>query len=104
MAYLKLFLAGCLFILVILQSGAERAGVNMLQRLAELWRRPRAAPLAAAAVRCVSSGSVDITVPLNFWAGQRRTVPGETCNKEKVYEPATGKLLPPDWTLVIDNQ
>lgn len=60
----------------------------MLQRLAAFLRRPAAAPLAAA-VRCVSSGSVEITVPLNFWAGKRRTSQ-EKCNKENVYEPATG--------------
>ncbi len=61
----------------------------MLQRLALSLRRPAAAPHAAA-VRCVSSGSVEVTVPLNFWAGKRRTNQ-EKCNKENVYEPATGK-------------
>jgi len=45
---------------------------------------------AAAAVRCVSSGSVDIKVPLNFWAGKRQTSL-EKRNREKVYEPATGE-------------
>uniref|UniRef100_A0A8C3FYR5 Aldehyde dehydrogenase 9 family, member A1b n=1 Tax=Cyclopterus lumpus TaxID=8103 RepID=A0A8C3FYR5_CYCLU len=58
----------------------------MLQRLAAS-RLP-----AAAAVRCVSSGSVDIKVPLNFWAGKRQTSL-EKCNREKVYEPATGRVL-----------
>uniref|UniRef100_A0A8C4HD24 Aldehyde dehydrogenase 9 family, member A1b n=1 Tax=Dicentrarchus labrax TaxID=13489 RepID=A0A8C4HD24_DICLA len=52
---------------------------------------PQTAPLAAA-VRCVSSGSVDITVPLNFWAGKRRTSL-EKRNRENVYEPATGRVL-----------
>eukprot|EP00064_Thunnus_orientalis_P003509 superscaffoldBa00000288_g3518 len=64
----------------------------MLQRLAVLLRRPAAAPLAAAAVRCVSSGSMHITAPLNFWAGERRTSK-EKGNKENVYEPATGRVL-----------
>lgn len=62
--------------------------LSMLRRFAAFLRRPAAAPLAA--VRCVSSGSVEITVPLNFWAGKRRTSQ-EKCNKENVYEPATGK-------------
>uniref|UniRef100_A0A3Q0SRP6 Uncharacterized protein n=1 Tax=Amphilophus citrinellus TaxID=61819 RepID=A0A3Q0SRP6_AMPCI len=62
----------------------------MLQRLAVFpLRRPAAAPLAAA-LRCISSGSAEITVPLNFWAGKRRTGP-EKCSKQNVYEPATGK-------------
>ncbi|XP_042285887.1 4-trimethylaminobutyraldehyde dehydrogenase B [Thunnus maccoyii] len=64
----------------------------MLQRLAVLLRRPAAAPLASAAVRCVSSGSMHITAPLNFWAGERRTSK-EKGNKENVYEPATGRVL-----------
>ncbi|XP_047445178.1 4-trimethylaminobutyraldehyde dehydrogenase B [Mugil cephalus] len=64
----------------------------MFQRLAAFPGRRRAvAPLAAAA-RCVSSGSVDITAPLNFWAGKRRTCPEEG-SKERVYEPATGRVL-----------
>uniref|UniRef100_A0A671UUC8 Aldehyde dehydrogenase 9 family, member A1b n=1 Tax=Sparus aurata TaxID=8175 RepID=A0A671UUC8_SPAAU len=63
----------------------------MLQRLAAYLRRPAAAPLVAA-VRCVSSGSVDITAPLNFWAGKRRTSQ-EKRDKENVYEPATGRVL-----------
>ncbi|KAI4809155.1 hypothetical protein KUCAC02_018063 [Chaenocephalus aceratus] len=58
----------------------------MLHRLATSLRRP--------AVRCLSSGSVDIKVPLNFWAGKRRTSQ-EKCNKENVYEPATGRVLCP---------
>lgn len=62
----------------------------MLQSLALSLLRPPATP---AAVRCVSSsGSVKITAPLNFWAGERRTIQ-EKCNKENVYEPATGKVL-----------
>ncbi|KAM7401092.1 hypothetical protein PAMA_005333 [Pampus argenteus] len=65
----------------------------MLQtRLAGLLRRTAAAPPAAAAVRCVSSGSVNITAPLNFWAGKRRTCE-EKNNVENVYEPATGRVL-----------
>ncbi|XP_031710655.1 4-trimethylaminobutyraldehyde dehydrogenase B isoform X1 [Anarrhichthys ocellatus] len=64
----------------------------MLQRLAASLRLPAAAAPLAAAVRCVSSGSVDVKAPLNFWAGKRQTSP-ETCNKEHVYEPATGRVL-----------
>ncbi|KAM6989971.1 4-trimethylaminobutyraldehyde dehydrogenase B [Tautogolabrus adspersus] len=63
----------------------------MLQRLAAASLRRPAATFAAA-VRCVSSGSVDITAPLNFWAGERRTS-REKCNTEHVYEPATGRVL-----------
>lgn len=63
----------------------------MLQSLVLSLLRPPASPVSAA-VRCVSSsGSVKITVPLNFWAGERRTIPVKY-NKENVYEPATGKL------------
>uniref|UniRef100_A0A1A8BJZ5 Aldehyde dehydrogenase 9 family, member A1b n=1 Tax=Nothobranchius kadleci TaxID=1051664 RepID=A0A1A8BJZ5_NOTKA len=63
----------------------------MLLRLAVSPRSRVAAPLSAAA-RPLSSGSVDVTVPLNFWAGQRRTS-RDKCNKENVYEPATGRVL-----------
>ncbi|XP_022610785.1 aldehyde dehydrogenase family 9 member A1-B-like isoform X2 [Seriola dumerili] len=63
----------------------------MLQRLALSLRRPHAAPLAPG-LRFVSSGSVNVTVPLNFWAGKRRTSQHK-CNKEIVYEPATGRVL-----------
>ncbi|KAM3605000.1 uncharacterized protein V6R79_019184 [Siganus canaliculatus] len=62
----------------------------MLHRLAASLQRNTALPNAA--VRCVSSGSVDITAPLNFWAGKRRTI-GDKCTKENVYEPATGRVL-----------
>lgn len=65
----------------------------MLRRLATSMRGPAAASIAAAA-RCVSSGSVDITAPLNFWASKRRTSQ-EKYSKEHVYEPATGKLHNP---------
>uniref|UniRef100_A0A665VLM1 Aldehyde dehydrogenase 9 family, member A1b n=2 Tax=Echeneis naucrates TaxID=173247 RepID=A0A665VLM1_ECHNA len=63
---------------------------SMLRGLTVVLRRPHAAPPAA--VRCVSSGTVDITVPLNFWAGKRRTS-HEKGHKENVYEPATGRVL-----------
>ncbi|XP_040026421.2 4-trimethylaminobutyraldehyde dehydrogenase B [Gasterosteus aculeatus] len=64
----------------------------MLQRLrGSLLRRPAATP-PAAAIRCLSSGSADIRVPLNFWAGKRQTS-SRKCNKENVYEPATGRVL-----------
>uniref|UniRef100_A0A7N8XXQ1 Aldehyde dehydrogenase 9 family, member A1b n=1 Tax=Mastacembelus armatus TaxID=205130 RepID=A0A7N8XXQ1_9TELE len=46
----------------------------------------------APVVRGLSSGSVSIKVPLNFWAGKRRAS-HEKCIKENVYEPATGKIL-----------
>nr|XP_040026421.1 4-trimethylaminobutyraldehyde dehydrogenase B [Gasterosteus aculeatus aculeatus]XP_040026422.1 4-trimethylaminobutyraldehyde dehydrogenase B [Gasterosteus aculeatus aculeatus] len=64
----------------------------MLQRLrGSLLRRPAATP-PAAAIRCLSSGSADVRVPLNFWAGKRQTS-SRKCNKENVYEPATGRVL-----------
>lgn len=61
----------------------------MLHRLAASMRRPQAAAPIAAGLRCLSSGSVDITAPLNFWAGKRRSSREEN-GKERVYEPATG--------------
>lgn len=60
----------------------------MLPRFAANLRRPAASSLAL--VRWVSSGSVKITEPLNFWAGQRRSSTQKS-NGENVYEPATGK-------------
>ncbi|XP_072220400.1 4-trimethylaminobutyraldehyde dehydrogenase B [Leuresthes tenuis] len=63
----------------------------MLLRLAAFSRQPATAPFAAA-VRCLSSGSVNINIPLNFWAGKRRTIQ-EKCHTENVYEPATGRVL-----------
>lgn len=60
----------------------------MLQRLAVFLRGPGAPSLVATA-RCVSSGSVNITAPLNFWAGKRRGGK-ERSTGENVYEPATG--------------
>ncbi|RVE61504.1 hypothetical protein OJAV_G00171600 [Oryzias javanicus] len=57
----------------------------LLQRLA-------AAVLVTSPVRCLSSGSVTITDPLNYWAGRRRAGQ-EKCSKENVYEPATGCVL-----------
>ncbi|XP_026170181.1 4-trimethylaminobutyraldehyde dehydrogenase B isoform X2 [Mastacembelus armatus] len=62
----------------------------MLQRLGPFMRRP--AGQLAPVVRGLSSGSVSIKVPLNFWAGKRRAS-HEKCIKENVYEPATGKIL-----------
>ncbi|XP_071773771.1 4-trimethylaminobutyraldehyde dehydrogenase B [Centroberyx gerrardi] len=62
----------------------------MLRRLAlSLRRRPAAAPLAA--LRCASSGAVDIRVPLNFWGGKRMR--SNEKSNESVYEPATGRVL-----------
>lgn len=69
------------------------ASLRMLRRLDAFARGPAAAPFAAAK-RSVSSGSVDITAPLNFWASQRRSNQ-EKGNRENVYEPATGKLTQP---------
>ncbi|KAM6918785.1 4-trimethylaminobutyraldehyde dehydrogenase B [Xenentodon cancila] len=63
----------------------------MLRRLPASSRGPVAAPLAAA-IRCLSTGSVVITDPLNYWAAQRRSSQ-EKRNKENVYEPATGRVL-----------
>lgn len=63
----------------------------MLWRIATSVRWPAASPLAAA-VRCVSSGSVNISVPLNFWGGQRRSSKHKS-NTENVFEPATGRIL-----------
>lgn len=65
----------------------------MLHRLSPSLRRAATIQLATA-VRRVSTGSVDITVPLNFWAGKRRTSQGKAI-QENVYEPATGKPLSP---------
>lgn len=69
-------------------------GWTMLRRLSATLRRPLLWPAPVAAhkelVRCASSGSVKVTVPLNFWAGKRRASQ-EKLSKEKVYEPATGK-------------
>lgn len=62
----------------------------MLPRFAANLRRPAASSLAL--VRWVSSGSVKITEPLNFWAGQRRSSIQKS-NGENVYEPATGRVL-----------
>uniref|UniRef100_A0A3P9KM05 Aldehyde dehydrogenase 9 family, member A1b n=1 Tax=Oryzias latipes TaxID=8090 RepID=A0A3P9KM05_ORYLA len=63
----------------------------MLQRLTASSRW-RAAVLATSAARCLSSGSVTITDPLNYWAG-RRKAGQEKCSTENVYEPATGRIL-----------
>uniref|UniRef100_A0A3P9IXG4 Aldehyde dehydrogenase 9 family, member A1b n=1 Tax=Oryzias latipes TaxID=8090 RepID=A0A3P9IXG4_ORYLA len=63
----------------------------MLQRLAASLRW-RAAVHATSAARCLSSGSVTITDPLNYWAGRRRAGQ-EKCSTEDVYEPATGRIL-----------
>lgn len=64
----------------------------MLRRLPAFPWRPANASAMSAAVRCLSSGSVNITVPLNFWAGRRTTSQGNR-DKENVYEPATGRVL-----------
>ncbi|KAM4728068.1 4-trimethylaminobutyraldehyde dehydrogenase B [Anableps anableps] len=64
----------------------------MLRRLPAIPWRPATPSTLSAAVRCLSSGSVNITDPLNFWAGRRRTSQ-ESRDKENVYEPATGHVL-----------
>ncbi|XP_028329370.1 4-trimethylaminobutyraldehyde dehydrogenase B isoform X1 [Gouania willdenowi] len=63
----------------------------MLRRLSHYHRGTAAAARLSAAFRCVSTGSLTITEPLNFWAGQRK--PGQKGHKEHVYEPATGRIL-----------
>ncbi|CAN9503119.1 unnamed protein product [Ophioblennius macclurei] len=57
----------------------------MLRRLAAV---PRS---LSAAARSLSSGSVRIGEPLNFWAGKRRE--GQKNKTENVYEPSTGNIL-----------
>lgn len=77
---------------MVLVATTYEASLRMLLRILDAFRRgPAAAPFAAA-TRCVSSGSVDITAPLNFWASQRRSTQ-ENGSKENVYEPATGRLI-----------
>ncbi|XP_061694257.1 4-trimethylaminobutyraldehyde dehydrogenase B isoform X2 [Syngnathoides biaculeatus] len=61
----------------------------MLRRLTALLR---AAPTSAAALRSLTSGYANVTAPLNFWAGKRRASK-ERNDGEKVYEPATGRVL-----------
>ena len=41
-------------------------------------------------LRYVSSGSVDVQAPLNFWGGVRRKIQSQLDN-EPVYEPSTGR-------------
>ncbi|XP_077377472.1 4-trimethylaminobutyraldehyde dehydrogenase B [Festucalex cinctus] len=60
----------------------------MLQRITVV---PRSIPLSAA-VRSLSTGSANITAPLNFWGGKRRACKGRK-NGENVFEPATGRVL-----------
>ncbi|KAM6948927.1 4-trimethylaminobutyraldehyde dehydrogenase B [Aplochiton taeniatus] len=62
----------------------------MIQRLV-LSQRWRLAGILPAAIRCASSGSVEIQVPLNFWSGERIRI--EAACTEPVYEPATGRVL-----------
>lgn len=62
----------------------------MLPRLLTL--RPRGLFASLGPLRGISSGSVNIKEPLNFWAGERRSSTQK--NKgENVYEPATGRIL-----------
>ncbi|CAB1326484.1 unnamed protein product [Coregonus sp. 'balchen'] len=61
---------------------------KMLQRL--VLARPAA--LLFAALRCASSGTVDVKVPLNFWCGDRVKI-SDVSTTEPVYEPATGRVL-----------
>uniref|UniRef100_A0A4W5JXG1 Aldehyde dehydrogenase 9 family, member A1b n=1 Tax=Hucho hucho TaxID=62062 RepID=A0A4W5JXG1_9TELE len=63
---------------------------KMLQKLV-LSRRLRPAALLSAALRCASSGTMDVKVPLNFWWGDRVKINVSTT--EPVYEPATGRVL-----------
>ncbi|XP_061752889.1 4-trimethylaminobutyraldehyde dehydrogenase B [Nerophis ophidion] len=64
----------------------------MFQTLAGLLLRQPAAVSRSAAVRSLSSGTLNVTAPLNFWGGKRRTS-REEGNGENVYEPATGRVL-----------
>ncbi|XP_053739022.1 4-trimethylaminobutyraldehyde dehydrogenase B-like [Synchiropus splendidus] len=64
----------------------------MLRRLAALVRRPMAETALSPGVRFASSASLDIKEPLNFWAGRRRSSKGRN-GDEKVFEPATGRVL-----------
>lgn len=62
----------------------------MLPRLfLSVHRRPAA---SIGLARWVSSGSVVISDPLNFWGGERRPSTQKR-NGENVYEPATGRVL-----------
>ncbi|KAM9458655.1 4-trimethylaminobutyraldehyde dehydrogenase B isoform 1-T2 [Salvelinus alpinus] len=63
----------------------------MLQKLV-LFRLLRPAALLSAALRCASSGTVDVKVPLNFWCGDRVKIKNVSTT-ELVYEPATGRVL-----------
>ncbi|NP_001154022.1 Betaine aldehyde dehydrogenase precursor [Oncorhynchus mykiss] len=63
----------------------------MLQKLV-LFRFLRPAALLSAALRCASSGTVDVKVPLNFWCGGRVKIK-DVSTTEPVYEPATGRVL-----------
>ncbi|KAK7944804.1 hypothetical protein WMY93_000532 [Mugilogobius chulae] len=62
----------------------------MLSRLALALHPCR--PPSLGLVRALSSGSVNITDPLNFWAGERRPSTQKSSG-ENVYEPATGRVL-----------
>lgn len=50
---------------------------------------PRARASLFTRTRAASSGTMQITEPLNFWGGNRVSLEGET-GSEPVYEPATG--------------
>ncbi|NP_001140080.1 Aldehyde dehydrogenase family 9 member A1-B [Salmo salar] len=63
----------------------------MFQKLV-LFRRLRPAALLSATLRCASSGTVDVKVPLNFWCGDRVKI-RDVSTTEPVYEPATGSYL-----------
>uniref|UniRef100_A0A8C8HYH0 Aldehyde dehydrogenase domain-containing protein n=4 Tax=Oncorhynchus tshawytscha TaxID=74940 RepID=A0A8C8HYH0_ONCTS len=64
---------------------------KMLQKLV-LFRFLRPAAILSAALRCASSGTVDVKVPLNFWCGDRVKIK-DVSTTEPVYEPATGRVL-----------
>ncbi|KAL0966291.1 hypothetical protein UPYG_G00293450 [Umbra pygmaea] len=56
------------------------------------FRRLRPAAVLSTALRCASSGTVDVKVPLNFWSGDRVKIK-DVSTAEHVYEPATGRVL-----------
>lgn len=54
-------------------------------------RKLKPGALYSAVRQYASTGTFDITVPLNFWSGDRVRIK-DASNTERVYEPATGSL------------
>ncbi|XP_046882947.1 4-trimethylaminobutyraldehyde dehydrogenase B [Hypomesus transpacificus] len=55
-------------------------------------RKLKPGALYSAVRQYASTGTFDITVPLNFWSGDRVRIK-DASNTERVYEPATGRVL-----------